>query len=115
VIRRLIANATVAGVVAGLPAPVSTTSLSTGVVDLAGKVAALEAALAAEKAARADDAVKATAAATDAATKAAAAADAATKAIAELNAKIAVLTKNVASIKAKYNALAKKHKKPLIK
>jgi hypothetical protein len=111
----VVANAAVTGVVAGLPAPMSTTSLSTGVVDLAAKVAGLEAALAAEKAARADDAVKAVAAATDAATKAAAAADAATKSIADLNAKIAVLTKNVADIKAKYNALAKKHKKPLIK
>lgn len=100
----VVANAAVAGVVAGLPAPISTTSVSTGVTDLSAKVAALEAALAAEKAGRAVDAAAAVAAK--------AASD---KTIAELTAKIDAFVKSVNDLKVKYNALAKKYKKPLIK
>jgi len=113
---------TVVATASGVPAVAATTVVS----DLAAELAKVKAELAAEKTGRAADK-----AASDSATATAkAAADAAMakvvadnaaakiatdKAVADLTAAVAKLKKDMASIKAKYNAMAKKHKFTAIK
>ena len=129
----VVATATVAAAVAGLATPVSTVAAMTTVNDLAAELAKVKAELAAEKAGRAADKVaadksladaKAEAAAAKAAADAAmakvvadnaAAKAAADKAVADLTAAVDKLTKDMASMKAKFNAMAKKYKFAAIK
>ena len=93
----VIVYATVATAIAGMSTPVGSVSKNIAIRDLAGELAAVQAALAAEKVGRAADK-----AAYDSATATA------TKQIADLNAAIA-------SLKALYNKLAKKYKLKTIK
>jgi hypothetical protein len=99
---------------------------TTVVSDLAAELAKVKAELVAEKAGRAvdkaasDSATATTKAASDAAMATVVASNATAKvatdkAIADLTAAVAKLEKTMASIKAKYNAMAKKHKFALIK
>ncbi len=97
----VVAYATVASAVTGLSTPVGSVSASIAVRDLAGELASLTAQLAAEKAARAADAVAAAKALADAK----AASDSAT---ATLKAENDALKKTIADLKTTFNALAKK-------
>ena len=124
----VVATASTAAAVAGLTAPVSTVAATTTINDLAAEVAKLKAELAAEKAGRVADKAaadksladaKAEAAAAKAAADAAmakvvadntAAKAAADKAVADLTAAVDKLTKDLAAMKAKFNAMAKKYK-----
>jgi len=97
----VVAYATVASAVTGLATPIGSTSATIVVRDLVTELATVNAALAAEKVARAADAAAAAKALADAK----AASDSAT---ATLKAENDALKKTIADLKASFNALAKK-------
>jgi hypothetical protein len=97
----VVAYATVATAVTGLAAPVGSVSATIAVRDVVSELAVVNAALAAERAARAADKVASDKALADAK----ATSDSAT---ATLKAENEVLKKTVADLKSKFNALAKK-------
>jgi hypothetical protein len=100
----VIVYATVATAIAGMSTPVGSVSKNIAIRDLAGELAAVQAALAAEKVGRAADK-----AAYDSATATA------TKQIADLTAALVAVNKALATLKAKYNAMAKRYKFATIK
>ena len=100
----VIVYATVATAIAGMSTPVGSVSKNIAIRDLAGELAAVQAALAAEKVGRAADK-----AAYDSATATAA------KQIADLTAALAAVNKALATLKAKYNSMAKKYRFKTIK
>ncbi len=100
----VIVYATVASAISGMSTPVGSVSKNIAIRDLAGELAAVQAALAAEKVGRAADK-----AAYDSATATA------TKQIADLTATIVTLQKSISDLKAMYNKLAKRYKLKTIK
>jgi hypothetical protein len=100
----VIVYATVASAISGMSTPVGSVSKNIAIRDLAGELAAVQAALAAEKVGRAADK-----AAYDSATATA------TKQIADLTATIVTLQKSILDLKAMYNKLAKRYKLKTIK
>jgi hypothetical protein len=100
----VIVYATVASAISGMSTPVGSVSKNIAIRDLAGELAAVQAALAAEKIGRAADK-----AAYDSATATA------TKQIADLTATIVTLQKSILDLKAMYNKLAKRYKLKTIK
>ena len=100
----VIVYATVASAISGMSTPVGSVSKNIAIRDLAGELAAVQAALAAEKVGRAADK-----AAYDSATATA------TKQIADLTATIVTLQKSISNLKAMYNKLAKRYKLKTIK